>query len=71
MEPRRRHARRADAALAAFPDATHFYLLSGDCMAIKTAEWAHAFLDARDADHIECVDFHRAAGSRPGSRKNG
>jgi hypothetical protein len=46
------------AALAAFPDATHVYLLSGDCMAIKTAEWAHAFLDARDADHIECVDFH-------------
>jgi hypothetical protein len=45
------------AALAAFPDATHLYLLSGDCMAIKTAEWAHAFLRSRDADHIECVDF--------------
>jgi len=45
------------AALAAFPDATHLYLLSGDCMAIKTAEWAHAFLRSRDADHVECVDF--------------
>jgi len=45
------------AALETFPDATHFYLLSGDCMAIKTAEWARGFLDSRDADHIECVDF--------------
>ena len=40
-----------------FPDATHFYMLSGDCMQIKTAEYAHAFLDARDVDHIESFDF--------------
>ena len=45
------------AALGAFPDATHFYLLSGDCMAIKSAEYIHRFLDDRDADHIECVDY--------------
>jgi hypothetical protein len=45
------------AAVAAFPRATHFYLLSGDCMPIKSAEYAHAFLDADDADHIEAVDF--------------
>jgi hypothetical protein len=57
------------AALAAFPDATHVYLLSGDCMAIKTAEWAHAFLDARDADHIECVDFHEGGWIKTGLKE--
>lgn len=45
------------AAVEAFPDATHFYMLSGDCMAIKTAEYIHAYLDADDADYIECFDF--------------
>ena len=44
-------------AIEAFPRATHFYMLSGDCMAIKTAEYAHAFLDARDVDFIESFDF--------------
>jgi hypothetical protein len=57
------------AALAAFPEATHLYLLSGDCMAIKTAEWAHAFLEARDADHIECVDFHTGNWIKTGLRE--
>ena len=46
-----------DAALDAFPGATHFYMVSGDCMAIKSAAYAHAFLDAEDADYIESVDF--------------
>ena len=41
------------AALDAFPRATHFYMLSGDCMAIKTAEYAHRFLDEHDKDFIE------------------
>ncbi|MGC9417657.1 MAG: DUF5928 domain-containing protein [Rhodovulum sp.] len=45
------------AAEEAFPRATHFYMLSGDCMPIKTAEYAHAFLDAEDADYIESFDF--------------
>ena len=44
-------------AVDAFPRATHFYMLSGDCMAIKTAEYAHDFLDARDVDYIESNDF--------------
>ena len=46
------------AAVAAFPRASHFYMLSGDCMPIKTAEHAHAFLDAQDCDYIESFDFH-------------
>lgn len=45
------------AAVAAFPQATHFYMLSGDCMPIKTAEFAHAYLDAEDVDYIESFDF--------------
>ncbi|WP_415183610.1 DUF5928 domain-containing protein [Phaeovulum sp.] len=45
------------AAVAAFPGATHFYMLSGDCMPIKTAEFAHQFLDADDADYIESHDY--------------
>lgn len=45
------------AAEAAFPRATHFYLLSGDCMPIKTGEYARAFLDERDVDYIESFDF--------------
>lgn len=45
------------AAVEAFPDATHFYMLSGDCMAIKSAEYAHRFLDAEEADYIESFDF--------------
>ena len=44
-------------AVASFPRASHFYMLSGDCMPIKSAEYAHAFLDAQDSDYIENFDF--------------
>lgn len=46
-----------ETGLAAFPYATHLYMLSGDCMAIKTAEYVHRFLDENDADFIESFDF--------------
>lgn len=46
-----------EAAVEDFPRATHFYMLSGDCMAIKTAEYAHRFLDENDYDFIESFDF--------------
>lgn len=45
------------AAVEAFPEASHFYMLSGDCMPIKSAAYAHDFLDAERADYIEGVDF--------------
>ena len=45
------------AAVAAFPAATHFYMLSGDCMPVKTAEYAHDFLDRDEVDYIESFDF--------------
>ncbi len=46
-----------EAAVEAFPRASHFYMLSGDCMPIKSAEYAHGFLDGHDRDFIESVDF--------------
>ncbi|MFY0692468.1 MAG: glycosyl transferase [Paracoccaceae bacterium] len=45
------------AAVDAFPRATHFYMLSGDCMAIKSARYAHDFLDEAELDYIESYDF--------------
>ena len=45
------------AAMATFAQATHFYMLSGDCMPIKSAQYARDFLDAADCDYIESVDF--------------
>jgi len=46
-----------DAALEAFPRATHFYMVSGDCMPIKSARFAHDMLDQHDVDYIESYDF--------------
>ncbi|WP_299564669.1 DUF5928 domain-containing protein [uncultured Sulfitobacter sp.] len=46
-----------EAAVEAFPRATHFYMLSGDCMAIKSAEYTHGFLDNDDVDYIESFDY--------------
>ena len=45
------------AAEEAFPRATHFYMISGDCMPIKTAEYIHDYVDQRDVDFIESYDF--------------
>ncbi len=46
-----------EAAVEAFPRATHFYMVSGDCMAIKSAKYAKRFLDTHDVDYIESFDF--------------
>ncbi|MFW8594138.1 DUF5928 domain-containing protein [Cribrihabitans neustonicus] len=59
-----------EAAAEAFPGASHFYLLSGDCMAIKTAEYAHRLLDARDCDFIESVDFFESGWIKTGMRED-
>lgn len=58
-----------EAAAGAFPRATHFYMLSGDCMAIKSAAYAHAFLDAEDADYIESFDFFESGWIKTGLRE--
>ncbi|MBD3679107.1 MAG: glycosyl transferase [Rhodobacteraceae bacterium] len=59
----------AQAALEAFPRATHFYMLSGDCMAIKTAEYAHERLDAEEVDYIESFDFFDSDWIRTGIKE--
>ena len=46
--------RKADEA---FPSASHFYLISCDCMPIKTAEHIHGYLDDYDADFIESFEL--------------
>lgn len=46
-----------EAAVEEFPRATHFYMVSGDCMSIKSAKYAHEFLEREDVDYIESFDF--------------
>ncbi len=58
------------AATDAFPRATHFYMLSGDCMAIKTAEYAHRFLDENDKDFIESHDFFESNWIKTGMKED-
>jgi hypothetical protein len=53
-------------ALEAFPDASHLYLISGDCMPVKPAYHVHTRLDAEDRDWIESVDFHSSGWIRTG-----
>ena len=59
-----------EAAVDAFPDATHFYMLSGDCMPIKTADYAHGVLDADDADYIESFDFFESDWIKTGMKED-
>ena len=40
-----------------FTDATHFYMLSGDCMPIKPVTHMHQFLDDSGKDYIEHHDY--------------
>lgn len=48
-----------EAAVSAFPEATHFFLMSGDCMPIKPAGVIHAVLDAEEVDMVEHADFFK------------
>lgn len=59
-----------EAAVDAFPRATHFYMVSGDCRPIKSAEYAHAFLDARDVDYIESFDFFTSDWIKTGMKED-
>lgn len=59
----------ARTALAAFPDATHLYLISGDCRPIKSATHVHAALAGGTVDHIESVDFFGSGWIKTGIRE--
>ncbi|MEJ6397410.1 DUF5928 domain-containing protein [Yoonia sp. 208BN28-4] len=58
-----------EAAVDAFPRASHFYMVSGDCMAIKSAKYAHDFLDADDVDYVESFDYFRSDWIKTGFRE--
>ncbi|MCP5072455.1 MAG: beta-1,6-N-acetylglucosaminyltransferase [Rhodobacteraceae bacterium] len=58
------------AADKAFPDATHFYMVSGDCMVIKPATYAHRFLDENDKDFIENNDFFESDWIKTGMKED-
>ncbi|MBF9036068.1 glycosyl transferase [Rhodobacterales bacterium HKCCE2091] len=60
----------AEAALAAFPEATHLFMLSGDCMPVKSAAYAEAMLDPGDRDYIESFDFHSSDWIRTGLKRD-
>ena len=62
------HAVRA--AEQAFPRATHFYMLSGDCMPIKSAEYVHDFLDGTDIDYVESFDFFNSDWIKTGMKED-
>lgn len=59
-----------EAAVKAFPRATHFYMVSGDCMAIKSAEFAHEFLESNDVDYIEAFDFFESDWIKTGMKED-
>lgn len=59
-----------EAAVEDFPRATHFYMLSGDCMAIKSADYAHEFLDREDTDYIESFDFFDSEWIKTGMKED-
>lgn len=44
-------------ARAKFPETSHYFLMSGDCMPTKPAHFIHSELDASDTDMIEHADF--------------
>ncbi|MGG7643328.1 DUF5928 domain-containing protein [Rhodovulum sp. YNF3179] len=58
-----------ETALAAFPRATHVYLVSGDCMPIKSHRAIHDMLGGATADHIEAVDFFASGWIKTGLRE--
>ncbi len=58
-----------EAATDAFARATHFYMVSGDCMPIKSAGFAHQMLDRNDVDYIESYDFFDSNWIKTGFRE--
>jgi hypothetical protein len=58
-----------EAAVAAFPQASHFYMVSGDCMPVKSANYLHNFLDGADVDYVESVDYFESNWIKTGFRK--
>ena len=62
----------SQSALTAFPDATHFHLISdtGNCMPIKPIGFAHDFLSIQDVDYIESFDYFESYWIKQGQRED-
>ena len=58
------------AAIDAFPDATHFYMISEACAPIKSSAYMHHMLDARDVDYIESFDYFESDWIRTGMKED-
>ncbi len=58
------------AARDTFKDATHFYMLSGDCMSIKSAKFARTMLAPGQTDYIESVDFFTSGWIKTGMQED-
>ncbi len=58
----------AETGLRAFPEATHFYLISGECAPIKPARYIQEQLAENDLDHIECYDYFNSGWIKTGWR---
>lgn len=56
-------------AVDKFPRATHFYMLSGDCQPIKTADYIHEYLDNNDCDFIESFDYFESDWIKTGMKE--
>ncbi|MFY0619760.1 DUF5928 domain-containing protein [Shimia sp.] len=57
-----------ETAVKRFPRASHFYMVSGDCMVIKSSEYIHKFLDDNDVDFIESFDFFESEWIKTGMK---
>ena len=57
-------------AVTAFPEASHFFLMSGDCMPIKPARFIRKVLDERDVDYVEHADFFEDNWIKTGLKKD-
>lgn len=58
-----------EAAAETFSRATHFYMVSGDCMPIKSGEYVQQYLDDRDVDFIESFDYFKSDWIKTGMRE--
>lgn len=59
-----------EAALDSFPKASHFYMVSGDCMSIKSYGYMRNFLDNSDVDYIESFDFFESDWIKTGMKED-
>ncbi|MEL6583005.1 MAG: DUF5928 domain-containing protein [Pseudomonadota bacterium] len=58
------------AAYEAFPDATHFYFISGDCMPVKPRAYMARYLSENDKDFVQHNDFFESDWIKTGLKED-